>query len=154
MPNALISPPLQKLYQDDDTHTGGLAAPPDTRGAMVAYACSPGTFASDSLHLDNSVYTKHLVRYIGRADLTIVQVFQNVCREVLQETENRQNPWFLSCLTADVRFKDVSEVPTQRHTQLALLGTYATLEDDAPPDYWGKLVPCDDKYPKGFCEGM
>jgi len=82
--------------------TRGLAQPKTTaKGMYIAYATAPGEVAYDSdlQNTKNSPYTKALAKYLPRSGLSIHDVFQNVRRDVMTVTNEKQIPWENSSLT-------------------------------------------------------
>lgn len=73
------------------------SAPPDT---LIAYSTAPNAVASDGAGR-NSLYTKHLLRFIESSGDDILTVFSKVGDAVAQETRGqpkKQVPWLLSSL--------------------------------------------------------
>jgi len=84
----------------------GLANMDAPRGAIIAYATSPGKVASDGDPRErNSPYTKHLVRAMQSPNKPIEQVFKEVRRAVQDETKNQQTPWENTSLSGDFFFR-------------------------------------------------
>jgi len=81
----------------------GLGAPPQVRGALIAYSTSPNDVAADGTGR-NSPYAKALLRHMQTPGLSIEQLFKQVRITVEQETNGRQIPWELSSLVADFYF--------------------------------------------------
>jgi uncharacterized caspase-like protein len=52
-------------------------------GTLIAFSTSPNCAAKDSSGEGHSVYTKALLNYIGREQLTVEQLFKNVRRTLL-----------------------------------------------------------------------
>lgn len=84
---------------------GGLARMDAPTGSLIAYATAPGSVAADG-NGRNGVYTKHLLRNLGKPGLKIERVFKNVRVAVLEETEQQQTPWESSSLTGDFVFNN------------------------------------------------
>jgi formylglycine-generating enzyme required for sulfatase activity len=70
----------------------GLARLPGVRSALIAYATQPDNTAADGTGR-NGTYTKHLLRYLKQPGLTLPDLFSEVGRGVLQETNGQQEPW-------------------------------------------------------------
>lgn len=73
-------------------------------GTLIAFSTSPNCAAKDSSGEGHSVYTKALLNYIGREQLTVEQLFKKVRRTVAQWTQNEQIPWEHTSLIADFCF--------------------------------------------------
>ena len=89
----------------------GLAAlaSPSAKGALIAYATSPGSVAADGAGR-NGLYTKHLLRYMQAPGLSVEEMFKKVRIAVAQESGGEQTPWELSSLTGDFSFTVASTV--------------------------------------------
>ncbi len=89
----------------------GLAAlaSPSAKGALIAYATSPGSVAADGAGR-NGLYTKHLLRYLQAPGLSVEEMFKKVRIAVAQESGGEQTPWELSSLTGDFSFTVASTV--------------------------------------------
>ena len=81
----------------------GLAVMQVARGTLIAYATEPGGVALDGDER-NGIYTKHLLRHIEEAELSVEQLFKRVRRGVNKETGGKQVPWEMSSLTGDFYF--------------------------------------------------
>lgn len=123
---------------------GGLAAVSiaNARGTMICYSCSPGAVAADSSDQANSVYTAHLIKSIS-LKRSLYDVFTQVAKGVLRDTNQSQMPWILSSMTEDARLTDVQEVPTQN----AITATYDESMDEQAEDAWGMLESLSARYP-------
>ncbi|SEH06922.1 caspase family protein [Candidatus Venteria ishoeyi] len=77
-----------------------MAAPP---GTLIAYATTPGSVAEDGKQR-NSPYTRHLLSWLGTANLTVGQMFNRVRDGVILETNKRQVPSEVSYLRKDFYF--------------------------------------------------
>jgi formylglycine-generating enzyme required for sulfatase activity len=80
-------------------------------GSIIASSTAQGSIAGDGAYGRNSPYTKHLLHFIRQPDLSIEQVFKEVRKAVLEETDGRQVPWETSSLTSEFYF--VSTPPPQ-----------------------------------------
>jgi len=76
------------------THQG-LAQMDAPKGTIIAYATSPGSTAADGIGR-NGIYTKHLLQYMKRPDLSIQEVFMETGLGVMSETLDKQVPWLSS----------------------------------------------------------
>jgi hypothetical protein len=70
----------------------GLARLPSVRSSLIAYATQPDNTAADGTGR-NGTYTKHLLLYLTQPGLTLPDLFSEVGRAVLQETNGKQEPW-------------------------------------------------------------
>ena len=82
----------------------GLATIDAARGTFIAFSTAPGKEATDGTG-SNSPYTKHLVRMLERKGLPIEQVFKEVRKAVVAETNGEQTPWENSSVMGDFYFK-------------------------------------------------
>jgi ABC-type uncharacterized transport system substrate-binding protein len=113
----------------------GLARPPSVRSALIAYATQPDNTAADGTGR-NGTYTKHLLQHLKRPGLTLPDLFSDVGRGVLQETNGQQEPWvsfsplprfcFAGCepFSPPVSVPQVSATPTSapRSNRIGILG--------------------------------
>lgn len=83
--------------------TRGLATIEAAKGTFIAFATAPGKEALDGTGL-NSPYTKHLSRVIGQKGLPLEQVFKEVRKAVVADTNGEQVPWENSSLMGDFYF--------------------------------------------------
>ncbi len=83
--------------------TRGLATIEAAKGTFIAFATAPGKEAFDGSG-SNSPYTKHLTRMIGQKGLPLEQVFKEVRKAVVAETNGDQVPWENSSLMGDFYF--------------------------------------------------
>jgi uncharacterized caspase-like protein len=70
----------------------GLTPLPRVRSSLIAYATQPDNVAEDGMGR-NGTYTKHLLRYLKQPGLSLPDLFSEVGRAVLQETNGKQEPW-------------------------------------------------------------
>lgn len=82
----------------------GLATIDAARGTFIAFSTAPGKEATDGTG-SNSPYTKHLVRMLERKGLPIEQVFKEVRKALVAETNGEQTPWENSSVMGDFYFK-------------------------------------------------
>jgi uncharacterized caspase-like protein len=92
--------PYAGLWQSSQQ---GLAVVNAARGAVIAYATDPGKTAADGMDR-NSPYTKQLLRFIKQSNITHEQLFKQVRRAVMQETQSQQIPWETSSLLGEFYF--------------------------------------------------
>ena len=69
-------------------------------GTMIAFATAPGTVALDGTGR-HSPFTESLLRHMETADLDIDLMMKRVRGDVTRTTNNRQQPWTNSSLTAE-----------------------------------------------------
>ena len=81
----------------------GLAPMDSPTGSIIAFATAPGKTAADG-NGRNGTFTKHLLEYIHRSELTIEQMFKQVRVAVIDETGGSQTPWETSSLQGDFCF--------------------------------------------------
>ena len=82
----------------------GLATMDAPTGTIIAYSTSPGRVAADG-DGRNSPYTKALVKAMQTPNKPIEQVFKEVRRSVMKETEGQQTPWENTSLSGDFYFR-------------------------------------------------
>jgi uncharacterized caspase-like protein len=82
----------------------GLATIEAAKGTFIAFATAPGKEASDGSD-SNSPYTKHLARLIAKKGLPLEQVFKEVRKAVVAETNGEQVPWENTSLMGDFYFQ-------------------------------------------------
>jgi len=82
----------------------GLATIDAAKGTFIAFATAPGKEALDGSG-SNSPYTKHLARLISKKGLHLEQVFKEVRKAVVAETNGEQVPWENSSLMGDFYFQ-------------------------------------------------
>ena len=81
----------------------GLATIEAGKGTFIAFATAPGKEASDGSG-GNSPYTKNLSRLLAKKGLPLEQVFKEVRKSVVAETNGEQVPWENSSLMGDFYF--------------------------------------------------
>lgn len=81
----------------------GLAFMAAPKGTLIAYATSPGSTASDG-DGQNGPYTSAILENITISNITIIRMFQNVRRDVIQNTNGEQIPWESTSLIGDFYF--------------------------------------------------
>ncbi len=70
------------------------------KGTFIAFATAPGKEALDGSG-SKSPYIKHLTQMIGQKGLPLEQVFKEVRKAVIAETNGDQVPWENSSLMGD-----------------------------------------------------
>jgi len=83
--------------------SSGLAFMEAPTGSLIAYSTAPGNTASDGSG-KNGLYTKHLLKQIGDPEHNLIQVFQEVRKNVREESGGQQVPWESTSLEADFFF--------------------------------------------------
>ncbi|MBO0905806.1 caspase family protein [Jiella sonneratiae] len=78
--------------------TGGLAAPSPAQGTLVAYAAKHGTVALDGSG-NHSPFAEALLKRMKDPELEVGMMFRMVRDDVLQETDNRQEPHIYGSLS-------------------------------------------------------
>jgi hypothetical protein len=90
-------------YKGFKTTEQGLSAVYAPYGTIISYATSPGKVAYDGVG-DNSPFAKNLISIIPKYGLKIEDVFKEVRKNVMQETNNKQIPWESTSLIGDFYF--------------------------------------------------
>ena len=87
-------------------------------GAVVAFATSPGSVASDGGGR-NGLYSQHLIESVRRPGLKIEEVFKQVRAAVRRDSNGMQTPWESTSLEGDFYFHpvDVAAAETARKQQ-------------------------------------
>jgi hypothetical protein len=86
--------------------TQGLAQMDAPTGAVVAFATSPGSVASDGGGR-NGLYSQHLIESVRRPGLKIEEVFKQVRAAVRRDSSGKQTPWESTSLEGDFYFHPV-----------------------------------------------
>ena len=87
-----------KFRSVKDPNNGGLAKMSAPTGSLIAFSTAAGRVAADG-DGENSIYSKSLVKYMVLENTTLDQVFRNVRKDVLKESNNMQRPIESSQLT-------------------------------------------------------
>lgn len=72
-------------------------------GSYIVYSTKPGSVASDGSGR-NGLFTSSLLKYMSTPNMNIEQVFKNVAREVITQSNNAQRPWIASDYIGDFYF--------------------------------------------------
>jgi hypothetical protein len=72
-------------------------------GSYIVYSTKPGSVASDGSGR-NGLFTSSLLKYMSTPNMNIEQVFKNVAREVITQSNNSQRPWIASDYIGDFYF--------------------------------------------------
>ncbi len=91
--------PFERSWSRSTKGTG-LAFMNAPTGSLIAYATSPGTTASDGGG-DNGLYTSAILNHIYDEDISILQMFQRVRRDVREVSQGSQVPWESTSLEGD-----------------------------------------------------
>ena len=83
----------------------GLAQVDAPLGSLVAFSTAPGGVALDNPTEKNSLYTKHLLKFMQSPGLPVELLFKQVRLSVARETGRVQVPWESSSLTGDFCFR-------------------------------------------------
>lgn len=75
-----------------------------TKGSVISYATSAGGLSLEDGEGKNSRYTTALLKYIGEPNRSIVEIMQDVTKEVSEKTKNDQIPSISSSLTSNFYF--------------------------------------------------
>jgi hypothetical protein len=75
--------------------SGGLAQMQAPRGTLVAFATQPGHSALDG-KTENSPYARALAQEIRKPGVDVFNTFNEIARQVDDETLHQQTPWFSS----------------------------------------------------------
>lgn len=81
----------------------GLAQVPAPKGSFVAFATSPNDVASDGSGR-NGVFTKYLLKHLGKKGEPLESVFKTIRKSVYTETSGEQTPWVNSSFMGDFSF--------------------------------------------------
>ncbi len=102
--NIVVLDACRSSFPGEARGTGrGLATIEAAKGTFIAFATAPGKEALDGSG-SNSPYTKHLAKLIGKKGLPLEQVFKEVRKAVVAETNGEQVPWENSSLMGDFYF--------------------------------------------------
>jgi len=94
----------------------GLAQMDAPSGAVVAFATSPGSVASDGTGR-NGLYTQYLVENVRRTGVTIEDVFKQVRAAVRRDSAGKQTPWESTSLEGDFYFHPADDAAAARQEQ-------------------------------------
>ncbi|UCH13493.1 MAG: caspase family protein, partial [Bacteroidales bacterium] len=86
----------------------GLAFMNSPVGTLIAYSTAPGTTALDGYER-NSPYTAALINHISQPNITILQMFQQVRKDVRETTNNMQIPWESTSLEGNFYFRTTKD---------------------------------------------
>jgi uncharacterized caspase-like protein len=72
-------------------------------GSIIAYATSPGFTASDG-DGENGLYTSSILRHLETSNQNILEMFQEVRRDVRTASGGKQTPWETTSLEGNFYF--------------------------------------------------
>ncbi|CAF3465241.1 unnamed protein product, partial [Rotaria sp. Silwood2] len=72
-------------------------------GALIAFACAPGTFVDDKPKDKNSLFMKHLLEHITTPNEDIVNILRDVTNGVMKDSNDEQIPF----LSVQLRHKNI-----------------------------------------------
>ncbi|MEN8215347.1 MAG: caspase family protein [Pseudomonadota bacterium] len=84
------------------------------QGSFIAYATAPNRVAFDDGKAKYSPYTRNLLKYIRKRDMSIEKMFKLVRNAVIEETNNQQVPWESSSLKGEFFFAGKEKKETLR----------------------------------------
>ncbi len=114
----------------------------DAVGQMfVAYATDPDKVANDGDPGGNSPYMRHILKNMKTPGLPVEMMFKEVRAGVLEETNQKQRPWELSCLTRNFSFVPAGMAPAQPPTVSDPPQTQTTVTTSEPPHETTVSVP-------------
>ncbi|SDK41506.1 Uncharacterized protein, contains caspase domain [Maridesulfovibrio ferrireducens] len=111
----------------------GLAQMDAPTGSFIAFATAPGTVALDGKG-SNSPYVSHMVKNMGKKNLTIEKFFKTVRIGVIKDTSRKQTPWESSSLVGDFYFSGKSAA-AQTQSQPS------TVQSNKPPQSQSAPTP-------------
>jgi formylglycine-generating enzyme required for sulfatase activity len=84
---------------------GGLAAPRDAKGTLIAFAAGPGEAAIDSADDRNSLYTKYLLSALRQPGLSVRDLFDQVAEQVHEASGEKITPSVYRTLIGNLVFR-------------------------------------------------
>lgn len=85
------------------TQNSGLAFMNAPSGTLIAYATSPGNTASDG-EGSNGLYTSAILKHINTQNISVLEMFQRVRKDVRAGSNNMQTPWESTSLEGNFYF--------------------------------------------------
>lgn len=82
----------------------GLSSISAPRGTLIAFSTSPNEGASDKGFEGHSIFTGAMLKYIGRENISVEDLFKKVRKTVYGLTEGRQTTWEHTSLLGDYYF--------------------------------------------------
>ncbi len=104
------NPFLRRWYSTRGSSVRGLSevdSPP--QGTIIAFATGPGEFAEDGEGQRNSPFTLSLLKHLNIPNLEVVMMFRQVRIDVVQETNEKQRPWYRESLVGSFFFNPKQE---------------------------------------------
>ena len=80
-------------------------------GSLIAFACAPGTVATENKGERNGLFTKHLLQHIKTANEDIELTLRGVIKGVKKESKSKQIPF----VSASLSEKDIYLCSQQRN---------------------------------------
>ncbi|CAF3001909.1 unnamed protein product [Rotaria sp. Silwood2] len=68
-------------------------------GSLIAFACAPGTIASDGENERNGLFTKYLLKHLETPNEDIRMILADVTKEVMIKSNMKQLPFLSAALT-------------------------------------------------------
>lgn len=96
--------PFARSWSRSGGGGNGLAFMNAPQGSLIAYATAPGNTASDGSGA-NGMYTAALLKEMSKPGLTILEMFQNVRSQVINQSQGKQTPWESTSLIGNFYFK-------------------------------------------------
>lgn len=78
----------------------------DRAGSLIAYACSPGTTASEPLGGRNGLFTRYLLEEIVKPNIDIFTLMTTVTKLVKHDPSSNQIPYYSGSLTETIILND------------------------------------------------
>src|SRR5262249_27520909 len=86
--------PFNKSMTKGEAPRGLKVMESKTYSTLIVYATKPGDVAQDCARDSKySLYTTHLLKFIDKPNLDVIDMFRNVTREVAKASDNKQQPW-------------------------------------------------------------
>ncbi len=98
------------------TSKKGLARMDAPVGSIIAYATAPGSVAADGAGR-NGTYTNNLIKNISKKGLSLNDIFMEVRKGVLSDTNGKQVPWEESSLTGNFYFTPGKDMPYSKKSK-------------------------------------
>lgn len=117
----------------------GLAFMNAPSGSLIAYATAPGKTASDGSG-SNGLYTEALLQNLSSPDLTILQVFQNVRKTVVNNSGQQQIPWESTSLIGDFYFNKTQAGANEQQQKKTLVAKDSYVSSVTTPSLNSRAV--------------
>jgi hypothetical protein len=109
----------------------GLASVYTPRGTLIAFATSPGEYASDGIGRNGS-YTEALLKHISMHDLKVEDLFKRVRNTLNSITSGKQTSWEHTSLTGDFYFNISVGKSITIYSQEAIADSFFTQNESIP----------------------